>query len=363
MVTKFKNKLNKRPKVTVEVIRKSLRLRFTYNSKQLAFHVGLKDNDWNRRKAQKIANIVSRDIKHDNFDESLARYKQPQHTVEIIDLEQLLSGFIEYKARTVSVSTIHKYQALLSQIKDVGIADKLPDELLESDIYKLIRFMEVSCNRRVIKERLLLLQACLRWADIESYELKAVIQSIKVPPKQPPKPFTVDEIRSILSYIPERYIPFVRFTLASGLRSGEARGLRWRHVCDTYIWIGECITHGKQVAAKNNKSRTVPLTGTAAEILRSLPKGEPDELIFTSPTGKAIKEENFINRVWKPALDAAGVPYRRFYLCRHTFVSHALQSGMKPVEVATITGHSVDVLYKNYAGVIGGLKLPEYLPK
>ena len=37
---------------------------------------------------------------------------------------------------------------------------------------------------------------------------------------------------------------------------------------------------------------------------------------------------------------------------RHTFISHALASGMNPMEVAQITGHDLQTLYDNYAGYV-----------
>ena len=61
------------------------------------------------------------------------------------------------------------------------------------------------------------------------------------------------------------------------------------------------------------------------------------------------------NRAWCRVLAA----YRKPYNTRHTFVSHAIDQGNLPIEVAEVTGHDERTLFKNYLGKTGrGAKLP-----
>jgi integrase len=85
----------------------------------------------------------------------------------------------------------------------------------------------------------------------------------------------------------------------------------------------------------------------------------PEDLVFPASEGGAIDDHNFRNRAWKFVLESQGIPYRKPYTTRHTLVSHALEKGTNPVNVAELTGHNVKTLYQNYAGVIGILKLPD----
>jgi len=64
-----------------------------------------------------------------------------------------------------------------------------------------------------------------------------------------------------------------------------------------------------------------------------------------------MDEHNFC-RAWRIVLKAQGIAYRNPYNTRHTFISHALEAGLSPVEVASITGHNVKTLFENYAGLI-----------
>ena len=86
----------------------------------------------------------------------------------------------------------------------------------------------------------------------------------------------------------------------------------------------------------------------------------PDRLVFSSPQGNAIDDCNFRNRAWKTVLTRLEIDYRKPYTTRHTLVSHALDLGMNPVAVAQLTGHDVQVLFKNYAGNVNSRpRLPE----
>jgi integrase len=59
-------------------------------------------------------------------------------------------------------------------------------------------------------------------------------------------------------------------------------------------------------------------------------------------------------------LTLLGIDYRKPYTTRHTLISHALDMNMNPVAVAQLTGHNVETLYENYAGVVNSRpRLPE----
>ena len=89
---------------------------------------------------------------------------------------------------------------------------------------------------------------------------------------------------------------------------------------------------------------------------------KPDDLVFPSKKGGLIDDHNFRNRAWVSVLKQAGIEYRKPYNTRHTFISHALESGMNPVMVAELTGHDVKTLYENYAGCIESRpRLPDFL--
>ncbi|MDX2272709.1 MAG: tyrosine-type recombinase/integrase [Cyanobacteriota bacterium] len=122
----------------------------------------------------------------------------------------------------------------------------------------------------------------------------------------------------------------MEFLFGTGCRTGEAFGLRWKHLshdCSS-VWIGESISREVSKATKTNKSRDVKLTPKLQEMLM-VRRGEnldPESLVFPTPTGLAIDDHNFSRRAWKSVLGNVKVPYRKLYNTRHTASSHCLEA-------------------------------------
>lgn len=89
-----------------------------------------------------------------------------------------------------------------------------------------------------------------------------------------PKPFTREEIGAIiLAFRTNRYYyhysDYVEFLFGTGCRTGEAIGLRWKHLsedCST-VWSGETLSRGVRKATKTNRARVVTLTEKLTKML------------------------------------------------------------------------------------------------
>jgi integrase len=64
--------------------------------------------------------------------------------------------------------------------------------------------------------------------------------------------------------------------------------------------------------------------------------------------GKPIDLHAWRRNHWKPAVEAAGLPYRSPYAMRRTAISLALASGISLFEVSQFTGTSPEVIAKHY---------------
>lgn len=136
------------------------------------------------------------------------------------------------------------------------------------------------------------------------------------------------------------------FMLAAytGLRQGELRALRWRHVfIDAQrLSVEEAISAGEVCSTKSRRVRSVPLTEAACELLlRVADRGkwlDPFDLVFCSSDG-GVLNESALRRRFKRAQKQAGVRVRRFHDLRHTFGSIAVRK-FDPVTVQALMGHS-----------------------
>lgn len=73
------------------------------------------------------------------------------------------------------------------------------------------------------------------------------------------------------------------------------------------------------------------------------------ELVFTAPRGGPVTDELFRNRVWYPAVGAAGI--RRFppRVMRHTAASWLVQDGVPLYDVQALLGHEDYATTQRYA--------------
>lgn len=113
---------------------------------------------------------------------------------------------------------------------------------------------------------------------------------------------------------------------------------------------------------KTQKKRKFNCNEPLQDFLKSIKPDDakPDNLLFPSPEGKYIDFHNFRNRGWKTVLTRLGIPYRKPYQARHSFISLAIDNGLDSKDVADLVGNSPEVIYRHYKGSKRGLVVPEF---
>ena len=155
--------------------------------------------------------------------------------------------------------------------------------------------------------------------------------------------WTEDEITRFLqatkdSKNPLAY-PFFRLILLTGMRRGEALGLRWKDfdaenlmvTIENAMAIGR---HGEIVesAPKYNSSRTIAIDAETAEALEKLQPFSKDERIF--PVAGTTVRQWFL----KAEIDA-GLPHSRLHNFRHEHTTMLLENGAYIKDVQERLGH------------------------
>lgn len=347
--------------VAIENLRGRLRLRFRAEKfgKQIVISLGLPDNKTNRKAAEMVARKIELDILSGNFDSSLERYQPGRSATKPLTVRELFESFILYKKDYLYHRSLEKYNAVLSCILRSGIGSKSSQAVTDTDVAKFLK--SVKGNPR---EKLGLLVACWRWKGLDNNPWIGAYKTSRPRSTAIAKPFTKQEVEAILRGFERQfphYLNYIKFLFNSGCRTAEAVGLRWGNVssdCST-VTISESLSKRIRKSTKTGRVREFPTNTALREMLSAMPRKGDDELVFTSLRGHSIDEDNFCNRHWKPVLKSVGVPYRKPYNCRHTFISHALASGVNPVQLANMTGHSVQILFKHYAGVINRPTAPD----
>ncbi|MGV0027263.1 tyrosine-type recombinase/integrase [Phormidesmis priestleyi] len=125
----------------------------------------------------------------------------------------------------------------------------------------------------------------------------------------------------------------MRFLFFTGARPSEAIGLQWKHITESVIRFRQAVVVSKQglvlkEGLKTQRKRDFPITPEVKVILEDIKSEtiDPEAFIFRSPRGKFIDQHNFANRPWQAIMAKSGIPYRKSYQCRHTFISLCVEA-------------------------------------
>jgi integrase len=190
------------------------------------------------------------------------------------------------------------------------------------------------------------------------------------------RPPTREEVARIVECLPMYYRPVVVFLENTGMRWGEATGLRWENVDleAQHLKVKEVLSEdeGKLFRKPAPKSaagfRTVPVTPAAAGAVQTMvdrwrpaksvtPIGDDPynlvsgELVFRGPQGGTLTRHNF-RRVWVPAIKEAGLArqvknpetgrmewWPRVHDLRHVFATWLKDLGIDEKDTQTVMGH------------------------
>jgi len=134
-------------------------------------------------------------------------------------------------------------------------------------------------------------------------------------------------------------------TLAyTGLRRGEAMGLRWADVdLDRRMLTVRRSYDGK---TKSGKHRTVPLPTALVTIVRAYRLSDPwnGELCFPNERGEMFSPNAKLEALLRRALERSKLPRMRVHDLRHVFASHFVMGGGDIFTLQRILGHSTPQL-------------------
>jgi integrase len=175
-----------------------------------------------------------------------------------------------------------------------------------------------------------------------------VAVGVRLPrPRRAEKVFLTHVQVSQLAAAAEPYGLIVRLLAYTGLRWGELAALRVRHVDldRRRLVVAESVTevNGRAVfgTPKSHQRRSVPLPRFLVEPMAAqLARSGRDELVFTSPGGRVLRNNNFRRRVFDCAAESVGLTGLTLHELRHTAASLAVAEGANVKAVQRMLGHA-----------------------
>lgn len=151
---------------------------------------------------------------------------------------------------------------------------------------------------------------------------------------------TREEFERLCRELPDHLADMAIFSVATGLRSGNVKGLEWAHVDleRRHAWIP-----GSR--HKNGRPHSVPLNETAMAVLNKQ-LGKHPTRVFTY-RGQPVGQLN--TKAWSAALQRAGIEDFRWHDLRHTFATWHRKAGTPTHELQRLGGWKTAAMVERYA--------------
>ena len=173
------------------------------------------------------------------------------------------------------------------------------------------------------------------------------------------KPWTPEQCQTFLQHIAEdRLANLYQLILVTGMRRGEAIGLRWQDVDldSAFLSVSQQITdvNGRSMVSTpktRRGTRDIPIDDDTVAILHRQretqnleriawgPAWNEAGLVFTREDGSPLRPE-YATRHFQALAEKAGLPVIRLHDLRHTNASLALDAGVSLKVVSERLGHS-----------------------
>src|ERR1022692_2302225 len=284
---------------------------------------------------------------------------RPNYTIRRTAQDWLAEGLDGRSAKTVK-----KNENVLAPIL-TAIGSRRLRELTADDVRQALTAMAARYSTAAVAMGHNALTRAIRHAegrDLVGRNVATLVDTPKGQAGRPSKSLTLDQASALLAVaVGTRMHAYIALCLATGIRTEEARALRWEHVsfgdpdatppipASAAVWRS-VRAHGDTKTEKSR--RTLALPHMAVDALR-LHKERQDQdrrtagerwddqdLVFATRTGAPLDAAN-VRREFRAACTAAGIgPGWTPRELRHSFVSLMSSTGVPVEEIARLAGHT-----------------------
>ncbi|RXK14246.1 site-specific integrase [Halarcobacter mediterraneus] len=159
-------------------------------------------------------------------------------------------------------------------------------------------------------------------------------------------PFTIKEIKKILSNANGNLYYVIFFMFLTGIRPGELISLTWDDIDydKKRVAVEKTTVHGKVGDVKTQSSvRYIDMLPQLETVIKNLHKETGNyENLFISHFKKPFYSHDILNKRFKELLEKINIKERSLYNLRHTFASHMIsniQNGIDILWVSKMLGH------------------------
>ena len=251
--------------------------------------------------------------------------------------------------RPFSARTAYRYREswqrlfrILPRGRDATLADITKGFIAE---FREARRREGTAGSTINRD-LCALSAFRRWC---AEERDLSVTALKLPREREPagreRWLSAEELRDLECATPREWWPLFATLAFTGLRIGEAQGLRGGEVrlAERRITVSERVRSLKTAGSVRDVPIPEPLARLLAEHVTRYPIG-PNDLLFGAP----FNDYRAARRVFSRACRSAGLHKVTLHDLRHTFAVHAAQAGVPIPRIQKLLGHATVAMAMRY---------------
>jgi integrase len=249
----------------------------------------------------------------------------------------------EIKVDGLSDDTIRNYRTQLDWWGKEYFAGKNLSEIRKGTImegvYRIAKQRKQStANRYLAPIRAMLYRAAHKWEWLDKAPNK--FEQFDESQFERARALAPDEISRLSAELPVHQREMFLFSVATGLRQANVRGLRW-----TWVDLATRLLRVPANEFKNRRELAIPLTDFAISVLRRQ-IGKHNAFVFTY-NGAPVSEVN--TRAWRKALQRAGITDYRNHDNRHTWAHSLRKAGVDLADIQDLGGWRDGKMVRRYA--------------
>lgn len=273
-----------------------------------------------------------------------------------ITVNEIAKTWLAAKKPTVATKTAAGYEDSVIHIRTIGTLGNTRLSSLTSESVE--QWLSAMSQHQTKAEKNLSAKTIRNSFGVLSQILKKAVRDRRIPSnpcegvdlprieKREQLILTVEELEQLAVAAGEYHGWHIRALGMAGFRWGELAGLQVQDINldSRRIHVRHQITesNGKLLHGlpKYGKRRIVPIVEPLAEILKErCEEKAPTDLVFTTPSGGVLRNQNARRDWFDPAAKQAGFPDLTPHDLRHTFASVAISSGANIKALQQALGH------------------------
>jgi len=251
--------------------------------------------------------------------------------------DPLLRDFIdEYLARIKGTLRSYPDQARCGSIWKKALGDRTLRQVVVGDVQRYVARRLTEVRPASVNREIAFLKRVFNVAIDDELIESNPVRKVKLLKENNARVryLTDDEETKLRAEIGEERWHVVALALNTGLRRAELFNLQWEHV----DFNTNVLTIPR---TKAGRARRLPMNSQVRNFLRALPSRLKSQWVFPSASGETpVDSQNFMNRVFTPAIKRAGIQHFRWHDLRHTFASRLVMKGVDIRTTQELLGHA-----------------------